>query len=77
MKYRLTKVALANAFIEQSIDSGTKPFRVAWYKSDTTQTINYLKEQVVDIGITYTIAAEEVAVEAGIVKVSNTPIAKR
>lgn len=42
----------------------------AWYKSDTTQSINYLKDKVVDVGITYTQSAEEVAINEQIAQVS-------
>ena len=67
----LTTKALANAFVEESVKkNGSDPFRVAWYKSDTTQSINYLKAEVVDVAITYTQSAEEVAVRAGVAKSS-------
>ena len=64
----LTVVALSNAFVKESVDNGTEPFRVAWIKGDTTQSINYLKDEAADIAITYTIAAEEVAVAANVAK---------
>ncbi|KKK14383.1 hypothetical protein P175DRAFT_0436178 [Aspergillus ochraceoroseus IBT 24754] len=59
---------LADAFIQASVRNGSDPFQVAWYKSDTTESINYLQENVVDIGITYTPAAETIAIDAGIAK---------
>lgn len=60
--------ALANAFIKASVKNGTDPFEIAWYKSDTTQSINYLQDGTVDIGITYTPAAEQLAIKKGIAK---------
>ncbi|KAJ5679336.1 hypothetical protein N7462_007580 [Penicillium macrosclerotiorum] len=60
--------ALANAFIKTSVQNGSDPFEVAWYKSDTTESINYLKDGTVDIGITYVPAAEQVAITKGIAK---------
>ncbi|KAJ0418649.1 hypothetical protein BJY00DRAFT_314798 [Aspergillus carlsbadensis] len=58
--------ALAEEYIKSRVASGSKPFRVAWYKSDTTETIKYLKDGVADVGITYTKAAEDLAIEQGI-----------
>ncbi|KAJ5905589.1 uncharacterized protein N7473_002505 [Penicillium subrubescens] len=60
--------ALANAFIKGSVKNGSDPFEIAWYKSDTTQSINYLKDDTVDIGITYAPAAEQIAIKNGIAK---------
>jgi hypothetical protein len=34
---------LANAFIKDSVANGSAPFKVGWYESDTTVTINYLQ----------------------------------
>ena len=45
-----------------------EPFSVAWYKSDTTFTIKYLKDGVVDCGITYSEDAEDIAIKQGVVK---------
>lgn len=45
-----------------------KKFRVAWVRSDTTETINYLKSGDVDVGITYNANAEELAIEQDIVE---------
>ncbi|KAJ5107982.1 hypothetical protein N7456_004657 [Penicillium angulare] len=59
---------LADAFIKSSVANGSSPFKIAWYKSDTTQSINYLKDNTVDIGITYTPAAETIATNRGIAK---------
>lgn len=60
--------ALADAFIQSSVKNGSSPFRVAWYTSDTTESINYLKSDTVDVGITYTPAAEQIAINQGIAK---------
>ncbi|KAL4786873.1 hypothetical protein BJX76DRAFT_62864 [Aspergillus varians] len=57
---------LANAYIKSRVARGVKPFKVAWYKSDTTESINYLKNGVADVAITYTAAAEDLAIEQGI-----------
>ena len=51
--------------------NGSKAFNVAWYKSDTTISINYLKAGIVDVGITYTESAERVAVQQ---KIATKPI---
>ncbi|MCJ1474352.1 hypothetical protein MMC13_003010 [Lambiella insularis] len=59
---------LADAFIDFSISKGESPFKVAWYKSDTTVTINYLQSNIVDVGITYSEIAESLAIEKGIAK---------
>ncbi|KAN0067877.1 putative extracellular tungstate binding protein [Elaphomyces granulatus] len=58
--------ALANAFIQQSVKNGSLPFQVAWYTSDTTETINYLEAGTVDVGITYSPVAEQIAINEGI-----------
>ncbi|TGZ81125.1 hypothetical protein EX30DRAFT_364142 [Ascodesmis nigricans] len=57
--------ALSDAFISQSIRNGSTPFRIAWYKSDTTVTINYLAAGTVDVGITYSEVAENLAISRG------------
>lgn len=57
---------LADAFIKDSVANGSDPFQVAWYKSDTTVSIQYLKAGIVDVGITYSPAAEEIAINQGI-----------
>lgn len=41
---------------------------MAWFKSDTTESIRYLKDGIVDCAITYTRAAEEIAMNQGIAK---------
>ncbi|KAL4866171.1 hypothetical protein BDV12DRAFT_187589 [Aspergillus spectabilis] len=58
--------ALANEFIKYRVSKGSPPFKVAWYKSDTTESIKYLKESTVDVAITYTAAAEAIALKKGI-----------
>ncbi|KAF8855535.1 putative extracellular tungstate binding protein [Acephala macrosclerotiorum] len=57
--------ALSDAFIKQS---PRPPFKIAWFESDTTESILYLKEDVVDIAITYNKAAEQLAIKQGIAK---------
>lgn len=39
---------------------------MGWHKSDTTETIAYLKDGTVDVGITYNTAAEHLAKNNGI-----------
>jgi ABC-type tungstate transport system permease subunit len=58
--------ALADAFIEDRVSNGSEPFRVAWYQSDTTYSINYLKDALIDVAITYSPAAEKIAIQQGI-----------
>ena len=57
--------ALANAYIQWVAASGQPAPTVEWYKSDTTQTIEYLATGAVDIGITYNPSAEAVAIHQG------------
>lgn len=57
---------LADAFIKESVKNGSDPFLVAWYKSDTTVSIQYLKSGLVDVGITYSPVAEKIAIDQGI-----------
>lgn len=45
-----------------------QPFQVAWYKSDTTESIKYLQSNTIDLGITYTPSAEQIAITQGIAK---------
>ncbi|CAG9937165.1 unnamed protein product [Clonostachys rosea f. rosea IK726] len=59
---------LADAFIQDSVANGSKPFTVAWVTSDTTYSIEYLKQGSIDVGITYNFAAEDIAVKQGIAK---------
>lgn len=60
--------ALADAFIQSRVANGSDPFKVAWYTSDTTFTINYLQSGTVDVGITYSEIAEKIAINQGIAK---------
>ncbi len=57
--------ALALAYIKAKIASGKKPFRVAWYKSDTTITLGYLADGTIDVGLSYNEAAEAIALTEG------------
>jgi ABC-type tungstate transport system permease subunit len=66
LKLLTTRVALADAYIKAKVANGSDPFRVAWYQSDTTTTINYLESNTVDVGITYNEAAEQIAIDQGI-----------
>ncbi|KAM5344058.1 hypothetical protein ACJ41O_012595 [Fusarium nematophilum] len=59
---------LANAYIKKRVADGEKPFQVAWVKSDTYYSIQYLKTGDVDVGITYNEAAEQIAINQGIAK---------
>lgn len=47
---------------------GEKPFQVAWIKSDTYYSIQYLKTGHADVGITYNEAAENISIKQGIAK---------
>ncbi|KAI2699508.1 hypothetical protein CBS147332_8394 [Penicillium roqueforti] len=58
---------LADNFIQNRTNECTKnPFKIKWVKGDTTETINNLKSGDVDIGITYSTAAERLAIQSGI-----------
>ncbi|KAJ6070609.1 hypothetical protein N7467_011928 [Penicillium canescens] len=58
---------LADEFIQNRTTGCTgNPFKIEWVKGDTTETINNLKSGDVDIGITYSTAAELLAIESGI-----------
>ncbi|KAH0600191.1 hypothetical protein MHUMG1_01187 [Metarhizium humberi] len=58
--------ALSDAFIRDAVASGSSPFKVAWYTSDTTYSIKYLSTGDIDVGITYTPSAENIAIRQGI-----------
>ncbi|RDA94717.1 hypothetical protein CP533_6773 [Ophiocordyceps camponoti-saundersi (nom. inval.)] len=58
--------ALANAYIEHQAKTKGKTLQVAWYKSDTTQSIKLLETDDVDVCITYNTAAEDLAIKEGI-----------
>ncbi|KID85174.1 hypothetical protein MGU_07596 [Metarhizium guizhouense ARSEF 977] len=57
---------LGNAFIKDRVAKRDAPFRVAWHKSDTTETIAYLENGTIDVGITYNTASEHIAMNNGI-----------
>ncbi|KAL8687738.1 MAG: hypothetical protein Q9218_006179 [Villophora microphyllina] len=58
--------ALAHAFIDSHVkETGSKPFGVAWVKSDTAGSFNNLATGAVDLSITYHPAAEDIAIEQG------------
>ena len=46
---------------------GIPQFSIEWYTSDTTVSIDYLRKNVVDVGITYHAVAEHTALEEHIV----------
>ncbi|KAF4506196.1 hypothetical protein G6O67_006300 [Ophiocordyceps sinensis] len=61
--------ALADAFIRDAVDDGNSTgFRVAWYRSDTTFTIQHLGQGLIDAGITYSAMADAVAIDEGIAR---------
>ncbi|GKT94841.1 extracellular tungstate binding protein [Colletotrichum tofieldiae] len=55
-----------DAFIQESVDNGSSPFRVGWVLGDTTFSIKYLQSGDADVGITYSVAAEKNAGNQGI-----------
>ncbi|KZS96916.1 hypothetical protein SISNIDRAFT_534191 [Sistotremastrum niveocremeum HHB9708] len=59
--------ALADGFIQWMVkaDVGFKPFKVGWVLSDTTQSLDYLEQGLVDIAITYNEAAENQSLASG------------
>ncbi|KAK6519288.1 hypothetical protein TWF281_003123 [Arthrobotrys megalospora] len=57
---------LADEFIKFEVKRGAKPFRVGWYLSDTTVSINYLQAGTVDVGFTYSEVAEKIAIQQGV-----------
>jgi ABC-type tungstate transport system permease subunit len=59
---------LANAYIKTRVADGEKPFQVAWIKSDTFYSIQYLKTGDADIAITYNPSAEQIAIKQGTAK---------
>lgn len=62
------QIELADAFIQDSVKNGSKPFRVAWVLSDNTFTIKYLQSGDADVGITYNKNAEKLAIDQGIAR---------
>ncbi|KAK9358379.1 extracellular tungstate binding protein [Lipomyces starkeyi] len=58
---------LGNAFISKEVEeSKVEPFAIAWYASDTTQSFNYLAQNVVDMSVTYHEIAEQIAIKQGV-----------
>ncbi|KAJ6488732.1 hypothetical protein DFH09DRAFT_948252, partial [Mycena vulgaris] len=53
---------LADAFIQESVENGSAPFRVGWVLSDNTFTIKYLQSGDAEVGITYNPASENMSV---------------
>ncbi|KAK5047420.1 hypothetical protein LTR84_006516 [Exophiala bonariae] len=60
--------ALSDAFIVDSVANGSAPFKVAWITSDTTYSIRYLASGDIDVGITYSPIAEQIAINQSIAK---------
>ena len=59
--------ALAEAFIaEIELKHNYESFAIAWIKSDTAASFNYLAENAADLSITYHITAENIALRQGI-----------
>lgn len=59
--------ALAVAFIDYHCKkTGAPHFQIEWYTSDTTFSIQYLRQRIVDIAITYHAVAEQNAFDEGI-----------
>ena len=59
--------ALANAFIVDYVNrTNCSQFSVAWLKSDTSASFNYLAQNAADLSITYHTSAESIAVQQGI-----------
>jgi len=61
----LTTLALADAFIKESVDNGTDPFRIAWYTTDTFYSIQAIGQGLADAAITYSEVAEQIAIDQG------------
>lgn len=59
--------ALADSFIRSQVRNTTDHFRIAWFKSDTTYSIEFLRTDGADVAITYDPAAEHFAMDKGIV----------
>jgi len=58
--------ALADAFIDFEVKvKNREPFKIGWYLGDTTQSLEYLENEDVDVAITYREAAEAQALKAG------------
>ena len=61
--------ALALAFIDDHVKAtkSEPPFSIAWLKSDTAQSFNYLAAGAADVSITYHPVAEGIAESQGFV----------
>jgi len=57
--------AWATKFIEKCVSEGMDPFYVDWYLGDTTESLGFLQQGVVDVAITYNDAAEKQALQTG------------
>lgn len=58
--------ALAHAYLKEFPNGADgKPYAVAWYLSDTTFSLEALRQKVVDIAVTYDETLENLAVESG------------
>jgi len=55
------------SFNSSTQKNGTPQFSIEWYTSDTTVSIDYLRKNVVDVGITYHAVAEHTALEEKII----------
>ncbi|KAJ5089593.1 hypothetical protein N7532_008277 [Penicillium argentinense] len=60
--------ALANAFIKSSVRNGSDPLAVEWYNMIPSRASTTCKDGTIDIGITYTPAAESIAIMKGFAK---------
>ncbi|KXN81961.1 hypothetical protein AN958_03369 [Leucoagaricus sp. SymC.cos] len=59
--------AWADSFINYMVNrKGHEPFLVEWYLGDTTQSIAFLQQKVVDVAATYNLAAERAVYDAGL-----------
>ncbi|PPQ98256.1 hypothetical protein CVT26_003448 [Gymnopilus dilepis] len=55
----------ADTFIHHMVSKGHKPFQVAWYLGDTTESLSLLCAGEVDFALTYNPAAEAQVMRAG------------
>lgn len=55
----------ATRFIQSCVSKGMEPFNVDWYLGDTTESLGFLRDGVVDVAITYNDAAERQALRSG------------
>jgi len=69
-------IELADEFIiNRTNHCDENPFKVEWVKSDITETIKKLQHGDVDIVITYSTAAEKLAIKSGIAHGCNQALA--